>query len=113
MNGNRELGDFRNCLFNKSEALWRLSFYLAVGMQVLLPVSIIWNHPIVIYVTGFGALVLPLAVTWIREWASSFFGKGEKVRRTILYADSLGESIPPQEALVRGWSEGYIHKCCL
>ncbi|MEE4355052.1 MAG: hypothetical protein V2I97_01190 [Desulfococcaceae bacterium] len=107
MSGSSDLADVRNHLFNKSENRWWLSFYLTAGMQLLLLLSMIWNHPIVVYVTGFGALVLPLAVTWIREWAASFSGKGDKVRRVILYADSLGENIPPQEkALIRGWTEG-------
>lgn len=107
MNGNQELGDVRNYLFDRAEALWWISFYLTVGMQGLLLVSIVWNLPWVIYISGFAALALPLAVTWIRECASSFSGKGDKVRRAILYADSLGESIPSQEdALIRGWTEG-------
>lgn len=107
MNENSDLGDVRNHLFDRAEALWWISFYLTAGMQGLLLVSIVWNHPRMIYFSGFAALALPLAVTWIREWACAFSGKGDKVRRTILYADSLGEGIPSQEeALIRGWSEG-------
>jgi len=103
----QNLSDIRNYLFDVAESKWWLSIYLTLGMQFILLIAVFWNHPVIIYISGFTGLVVPLAVTCLRVWASSFSSKGDKCRRLILYSDGLGENIPPEEiSTVRGWAIG-------
>lgn len=107
MDQNLALHDVRNHLYDQAEKWWWWSLGLTGAMQIILLTAVIWNQETAVYISGFIALVVPLAATWLRVLAGGYSGKGDKVRRLILYAEGLGRDIPPQEmSTIRSWTIG-------
>ena len=101
------LAEVRNHLYLRAEVLWQASLALAIATLVLTVVSVWAHNPFLLGLTGIAAVILPIAIVWIRESASTFLIRGDKCRRLILYADGLGQEIAPSDlAEVRAWSVG-------
>lgn len=101
----KDLPDIRNHLYDEAERLWWWSLYLTLGAQLSSLIAVLVNDTWVLVIAGFLALVAPIGVVWLREWASTLTQQADKCRRLILYADGLGEEIPKEElATIRSWT---------
>jgi len=101
------LAKVRNHLYSRAEVLWQASLVLSTATLALTVVGVWAHNPFLLGLTGITAIILPIAIVWIRESASTFQIRGDKCRRLILYADGLGQEIAPSElAEVRAWSVG-------
>jgi hypothetical protein len=107
MPNQKNLSDIRNYLYDQAEVRWWYSLWLSLCAQVLALIATVNNKLWLLAIAGFLALITPIAVAWLREWANNLTQKADKCRRMILYADSLGEDIPSHElAMVRAWTTG-------
>lgn len=78
-----------------------------MGAQLSSLVAVLINKEFILTATGFLALVAPIGVVWLREWAGTLTQQADKSRRIILYADGLGEEISREDlATVRSWATG-------
>lgn len=103
----KDLPDIRNYLYDEAEKLWWWSLYLTLAAQLSSLVAVLINKAWVLAIGGFLALVAPIGVVWLREWASTLTQQADKCRRLILYADGLGEEIPKEDlATIRAWTTG-------
>jgi len=101
----KDLSDIRNYLYDEAEKLWWWSLYLALAAQLSSLIAVLINQVWLLAITGFLALVSPIGVVWLREWANTNSQKADKCRRLILYSDGLGEKIPREElATIRAWT---------
>jgi len=76
-----------------------------LGAQLSSLIAVLINQSLVLAIAGFLALVAPIGVVWLREWASMLTQQADKCRRLILYADGLGEEISKEDlATVRSWT---------
>lgn len=103
----KDLPDIRNYLYDKAERLWWWSLYISLGAQLLSLIAVLIDKVVILALVGFVALVAPIGVVWLREWAAKLTQKADKCRRLVLYADGLGEDIPKEElATIRSWTTG-------
>lgn len=103
----KDLPDIRNYLYDEAEKLWWWSLYLTLGAQVSSLVAVLINKAWVLAIAGLLALVAPIGVVWLREWASTLIQQADKCRRLVLYADGLGEEISQKDlATIRSWTTG-------
>lgn len=102
-----DLSDIRNHLYQTAEDWWIRSLVFSV-ITLLISVFALWYTTAVwVGVAGVISIIAPVAITWMREIASTCMLKGDKCRRLILYADGLGTEIPADElAQVRAWRLG-------
>ena len=102
-----DLADIRNHLYTKAERLWVLTFWLPFVTQAAILGALLLGGLIVTSVTSAVAVLVPIAVYWIRDFATTVAAKADKCRRLILYSDGLGREIPSTDlALVRSWGIG-------
>jgi len=103
----KDLPDIRNYLYDEAEKLWWWSLYLTLGAQLSSLIAVLLNEAWVLAIAGLLALVSPIGVVWLREWASTHTQQADKCRRLILYSDGLGEEIPREDlATIRAWTTG-------
>jgi hypothetical protein len=103
----KDLPDIRNHLYDEAEKLWWRSLYLTLGAQLSSLIAVIFNETWILAIAGLLALVSPIGVVWLREWASTHSQRADKCRRLILYSDGLGEEIPREDlATIRAWTTG-------
>ena len=103
----KDLPDIRNYLYDEAEKLWWWSLYLTLGAQLSSLIAVLINEAWVLAIASFLALVAPIGVVWLREWASTLTQQADKCRRLVLYADGLGEEIPKEDlATIRAWTTG-------
>ncbi|MEI1373671.1 hypothetical protein PQG02_14875 [Nostoc sp. UHCC 0926] len=103
----KDIPDIRNYLYDETEKLWWWSIYFTLGAQLSSLIAVLINNAWVLAITGFFALVTPIGVVWLREWANTLTQQADKCRRLILYADGLGEAIPKEDlATIRSWKTG-------
>jgi hypothetical protein len=103
----KDLPDIRNYLYDEAEKLWWRSLFLSLGAQLSSLIAVLINNAWILAIAGFLALVAPIGVVWLREWASTFTQQADKCRRLVLYADGLGEEIPKEDlATIRSWTTG-------
>lgn len=103
----KDLPDIRNHLYDKAEKLWWWSLYITLGAQLSSLIAVLINKALILTITGFLALIAPIGVAWLREWAGTLTQQADKCRRLILYADGLGEEISKEDlATVRSWTTG-------
>ncbi len=107
VSNSKDLPDIRNYLYDQAEKLWWWSLYLTLGTQLWSLIAVLINESWVLALAGFLALVAPIGVVWLREWASTLIQQADKCRRLILYADGLGEEISKEDlATIRAWTTG-------
>lgn len=101
------LAEVRNHLYLRAEMLWQASLVFALATLLLTLFGLWTQNPAWLGVTGIAALILPIAIVWIRESATTFVIRGDKCRRLIFYSDGLGQEITPADVSeVRAWSMG-------
>jgi hypothetical protein len=101
------LSDLRNYLYRRAEWLWQWSLIISLAALAIAVIGL-WNDaPSSVSAAGLVAILVPVAVAWLRETATDLIVRGDKCRRLILYADGLGSQIEASElAEVHAWGLG-------
>ncbi len=101
------LADLRNFLYQRGEQKWITSLSISFGVLGLTITGLWLQSTFLIGIGALASVVAPIAIAWLRESASLDLQRGDKCRRLILYADSLGHEVPAsQMATVRAWALG-------
>ncbi len=100
-----DYADIRNKMFDSAEQFWWGSIGISVSLLILSVLSILLNFPSsIVALSGLYILITPILRLFLRRTSRSFSEKGDVCRRTIMYADGLGISIPEFQAkLIRSW----------
>jgi len=106
-NEDKTLHDIRNHMFDKAEAIWRWSFIITVCVKLILLFVVFSKHPAVMLIAGFISLTVPFITKIMQSQASFYTGRGDKVRRLVLYSESLGKEINPDGLkIIKAWVFG-------
>ena len=101
------LSELKHYLYQCGEKWWTWSITLSICALLISVIAVFSQRPRVAGIAAVCGALLPVAVAWLRESASTALLRGDKCRRLILYADGLGQEIPAaQIADVRAWSLG-------
>lgn len=92
-------------MFDSAEQLWWASIGISASLFLLAFLSILLNFSSTLLVlSGLYVLIAPILRLFLRRTSKSYSEKGDICRRTIMYADGLGTSIPEFQAkVIRSW----------
>ena len=95
----KDISNLRNHFYSNAERFWWVTFWIAVGTQLLALAAIWINNNTFLELVAFVALAAPIAIAWLREKADATSLKADKCRRLILYAEGLGRPIAQKPRL--------------
>lgn len=99
--------NIRHFLYQRAQWLWQASLLLTLLTLLFTLVGFWIGAPTLVGAVGAAVVVLPIAVAWIRESATTLQLRADKCRRVILLAEGIDREIAPSMmAEIRGWVAG-------
>lgn len=104
MSTKKTVAAIKGSLYGKAESYWAWIIGLNVAFMLFSLLAAVTHWKWLLLAIAVGAILLPIMTTLLKELASGFVTKAERVRRAMILSDSLEKDLPARDqAVIRSW----------